>query len=137
MASDSRLARLDEHQATILDIMRRGERMLRAPDRDAAGLARGRWELARALLAYQGFKHREIFDPIAGLGAPGHADTARRLKVECVATGDAFRAYIARWSAVSVLDRWDEYQPAALALIAGIREQLARERREAAALLGG
>lgn len=137
MNPDTRLARLDAHQTTIHDILRRGERMLRAPERDAAALARARWELARAILAYQGFKHHEIFDPIARRGPAVRADAARRLKAACVATGDAFRAYVARWSAVSVLDRWDEYQPAALALIAGIRDHLGRERREAEALLKG
>jgi hypothetical protein len=137
MASDPRLVRLDEHQATIQDILRRGQRMLRAPDRDAAGLARARWELARAIMAYQGFKHREIFDPIARAGAPDHAHAARRLKGECVAAGDAFRAYVAKWSAVSILDHWSEYQPAALALIAGIKDHLTRERREAGTLLKG
>lgn len=137
MNNDARLVRLDEHQATIHDILRRGERMLRAPERDAAGLARARWELARAILGYQGFKHREIFDPIAERDAPDRAQVARRLKAECVATGDAFRAYVAKWSAVSVLDHWDEYRPAALATVAGIRDHLARERREAGALLKG
>lgn len=135
MNIDTRLARLDEHQATILDITRRGERMLRAPERDAAGLARGRWELARAIMAYQGFKHREIFDPVAARGAPQQAAAARRLKAECMATVDAFRAYVARWSSGSVIDRWDEYQAAALRLITDLRAQLARERREAEALL--
>ncbi len=137
MASDSRLVRLDEHQAIIHDILRRGQRMLRAPDRDAAGLARARWELARALLTYQGFKHHEIFDPVAMRGPPDRVATARRLKSECIATGDTFRAYVARWSTGSVLDRWDEYQPAALALIGLLKDHLARERREAGALLEG
>ena len=135
MVSDSRLARLDEHQATILDIVRRGERMLHGPDRDAAGLARARWELARAIMAYQGFKHREIFDPVAEAGDAGRAHAARRLKADCIAVGEGFRAYVARWSAVSVLDRWDEYHAAALKLIADIRGHLLRERADAAALL--
>lgn len=134
MRDDKRLARLDEHQAAILDILRRGERMLHASERDVAGLARARWELARAILGYQGFKHREIFDPAAA-GAPSHAALARRLKAECVATGESFRAYLSRWSSVSVGDHWAEYQPAALALIATIRTHLARERREAQPLL--
>lgn len=137
MNNDTRLTRLDEHQATILDITRRGERMLHAPDRDAAGLARARWELARAILAYQGFKHREIFDPVAARGSPQQAAAARRLKAECTTTGDRFRAYVSTWSSVSVLDRWEEYQAAALRLIADLREQLARERREAEMLLAG
>ena len=137
MATDTRLMRLEEHQATIHDILRRGERVLRAPERDATALARTRWELARAILAYQGFKHHEIFDPVARRGPAARADAARRLKAACVASGDAFRAYVARWSAVSVVDRWDEYQPAAFALIAGIRDHLARERREAGELLKG
>lgn len=137
LPADRRLARLDEHQATILNIVHRGERMLNAPERDAAALARTRWELARAVLAYQGFKHRELFDPASASDDPRRATTARRLKAECAAAGDSFRAYVTRWSAVSVLDRWAEYQPAALRLIADIRTQLTRERHEAAALLVG
>ena len=81
MATDTRLMRLEEHQATIHDILRRGERMLRAPERDATALARTRWELARAILAYQGFKHHEIFDPVArrgpALDPPGLSDWPR------------------------------------------------------------
>lgn len=130
-----RLARLDEHQATIHDVLRRGERLLRSPDHDAAAIARTRWELARAVMAYQGFKHRELFDPIAATGDPARAATARRLKAACVSSGEAFRAYLAKWSVGDVLDRWDEYQPAALRLIADLRAQLAREKYDAEALL--
>ncbi|HEX8382854.1 MAG TPA: hypothetical protein VF592_05700 [Sphingomonas sp.] len=136
MNIDNRLKRLDEHQAAIHALVRRGERLLGAADHDAPELARGRWELARAIMAYQGFKHREIFDPITARGTADQARTARRLKAKCVARGDAFRAYVAKWSAVSVLDRWDEYRPAAIAMIAEIKEQLTRERGEAAMLLG-
>lgn len=130
------LTRLEEYQATILGILQRGERLLNATERDAAALARTRWELARAMLAYQGFKHRELFDPITASGCPRRAPLARRLKNDCLAMGEAFRAYVAKWSAVSVLDCWAEYQPAALRLITQIRDHLARERRETAALLG-
>lgn len=130
------LTRLDEHQATILAILQRGERLLKAPERDAPALARARWELARALMAYQGFKHRELFDPVAATGCPRRAPLARRLKGDCQAMGESFRAYVAKWSAVSVLDCWAEYQPAASRLIAQIRDHLARERRETAGLLG-
>lgn len=134
---DQRLTRLDEHQSAILDILRRSERLLKAPERDAPALARERWELARALLAYQGFVNREVFDPLIASGGPRRAPVARRLKADCAAAGEAFRAHVAKWSAAGVLDRWAEYQPATLALIARLRDQLARERRDGAALLAG
>lgn len=135
MTQANHLARLDEHQATIHAILRRGERLLRSPDRDAAALARTRWELARAVMAYQGFKHRDLFDPIAAAAEPARARVAQRLKAECVSSGETFRAHVAKWSAGSVLDRWDEYQAAALRLIADLRAGMTRERREAEALL--
>lgn len=135
MTDDPRLGRLDEHQATILNILRRGERMLGAAEPDAAALARARWELARAVMTYQGFKHRELFDPLAAAGCPDRAGAARRLKADCLASGEAFRAYVAKWSSVSVLDRWAEYHPAALRLIADLRGHLARERAETERLL--
>lgn len=135
MKGTDRLAQLDAHQATIAAIMREAGKMLRSPDRDAAGLSRKRWEVTRALMAYQGFKHREIFDPIVAKGAPDEARAARRLKADCIAMGDTVRAYVAHWSAVSVADCWDEYQPAATALIATLRDHMTRERRDAAQLL--
>lgn len=135
MINNQRLVRLDEHQATILNIIKRGERMLGASDLDAAALARTRWELARALMMYQGFKHREILDPISAETCPNRAGAARRLKAECTAMDERFRAYIAKWSAVSVLDQRADYEPAALALIADLRTHLARERQETEKLL--
>ena len=135
MSNPDRLKQLDAHQTIILEIIAAGERLLAAPERDAAALARKRWELARALMAYQGFKHREIFDPLAARGGPDQARAARRLKADCVAMGESFRAYVARWSAVSVCDRWDEYQAAATKLVADLRLHLRRERSETSSLL--
>lgn len=135
MTAINHLSRLAEHQATILDILERGERLLRSADRDPQALARTRWELARAVMAYQGFKHREIFDPIAREADAKRAGTARRLKAACVSSGETFRAYVARWSSVDVLGCWDEYQRAAHKLIADLRAGLAQEKREAEALL--
>lgn len=127
------LARFAEHQATLHDILGRGERLL--GERDAVALARTRWELARAVMAYQGFKHREIFDPVARGPDAERARVARRLKAACVEAGETFRAYVAKWSSADVIGRWDEYHPAAHALIADLRAHMAREKDEAEALL--
>ncbi|WP_375426962.1 hypothetical protein [uncultured Sphingomonas sp.] len=129
--------RLGEHQTVIHDILRRDEQVLRSPERNAEALARSRWALARAIIAYQAFKHHEIFDPVMRRGSPADAAAARRLKAECIASGDAFRTYVAKWSKVSILDHWTEYQAAALALVAAVRCHLARERAATTALLRG
>lgn len=88
-------------------------------------------------MAYQGFKHREIFDPAMRLPDPDRAGAARRLKDMCLASDHAFRAYVSKWSSVDVLDRWDEYRPAALRLIADLRTGVAQEKAEARTLLRG
>lgn len=135
MSNNRRLAQLDAHQAVILEMLKRGEGLLNAPERDAGALARTRWELVRALMAYQRFKHSEIFDPVAAKGCTDEARLARRLKSDCLQMGEAFRAYVATWSSRSVLECWAEYHPAALALVARIRDHMATERRETGRLL--
>ena len=57
------------------------------------------------------------------------------MKRACTDLGDAFRGYVQQWSAADVNAQWATYQPAALAMIARIREHVAREREEVGALL--
>ena len=130
------LERLQEHQDGILTIMQGAEPMLNDPaSRDVTGLARARWTLMRALTAYQLFKHREIFDPAISRQLLGEAGRAERMKRACTVAGDAFRAHVTAWSGTDVAGRWAEYQPAALAVMAKLRQHIATERREIAALL--
>jgi len=123
-----------ETQDNILAISDRAEEIICSDTRDLAALGEARWELARALREYQLFKHSRIFDPIAS-AHDGRTIKAQCMKAECIRVGEAFRAYILKWSSVSVTDHWADYQPAALEAIARIRAHLMRERAGVAELL--
>jgi len=123
-------------QDRIFAIVDRAESVLRDPgNRDITTLGQCRWEAARTLREYQLFKHGRIFDPIER-GQDFRALRARRMKADCVHVGEEFRAYVLKWSVVSILDHWDEYHPAALEAVRRIRAHLAKERIGVAELLG-
>ena len=123
-----------ELQDRILAITDRTEAILRSDSKDVAALGNCRWEAARTLREYQLFKHGRIFDPLEK-GQDYRAIKARRMKADCIRVGEEFRAYVLKWSVVSILDHWAEYHPAALDLIARIRAHLAKERIGVAELL--
>ncbi len=100
-------------------------------------IAKARWSLARMLREYQLFKHTEIFDPAILHGDKDQAAVARRMRAECIAAGEHFTAYVARWSRRDVAAAWPEYRAATREMIDGMRRHIAREQREAAALLAG
>ena len=130
------LDRLQGHQDAILAIMRGAEPLLTDPAlRDVAQLARARWALMRALTAYALFKHNEIFDPAISRQLLGEAQRAARMKQACTAMGNEFRGYVTKWSGCDVEGAWGTYQPAALAMMARLRQHIATERAEIAALL--
>lgn len=136
MNRGSVLTRLGEHQSGILAILRGAEPLLLDPvERDVAGPARARWALMRALMGYQQFKHREIFDPAIAGRVLGDAQRAGRMKRACMMMGDEFRGHVAKWSAADVGGCWPIYQPAALAMVARLRAHIAKEREEIEALL--
>lgn len=130
------LARLHRHQDNILAMMRTAEPLLRnASLRDVPALSRARWALMRALTEYQLFKHNEIFDPAIAGAVLGSAQRADRLKRACITVGDEYRAYATKWGGADIEGVWSVYQPAALQMIARLRDHLAREREDCAALL--
>lgn len=136
MSRTGPLDRLVQHQDGILALMRGAEPLLTDPGlRDVAALARTRWALMRALTAYGLFKHNEIFDPAIARRLLGEADRATRMKQACVAMGQDFRDYVGKWSGTDVAGEWARYQPAALAMMARLRQHLARERAEIEGLL--
>ncbi|MBW8744425.1 MAG: hypothetical protein JF628_08785 [Sphingomonas sp.] len=123
-----------ELQDRILAISTRAEAILRSETRDVAALGQARWELARVLREYQLFNQGRIFDQIERM-QDGRAAKVRSMKAECVRVGEEFRLHILKWSAVSVIDHWAAYQPAALDTIARIRTHLVCERAGMAELL--
>ena len=130
------LVRLHQHQEVVLTIMREAAPLLASTSpRDVAALARARWALMRGLIAYQHFKHRELFDPVIARRVLGEAARAERMKCACVAIADDFRTHLTKWSARDVAAEWADYRPAALRMAVRLRDHIARERREIAAML--
>jgi len=98
------------------------------PPEDIARLEYQRMRMARTLTAYQLFINRELFQPL--LASSDSADVAcgRELRDECTALADAMRAHTRKWSGVRPAEMWDEYRPAALAMIQRIRAHTLRVR---------
>lgn len=135
MEKGALLAGLHGYEESVLVILRGKEPLLTDPVlHDVAALARARWALVRALAAYRQFKHHEVFDPAIARRLLG-AMKAERLKRACDAMDEEFRGHVTKWSACDVAGEWADYQPAALRIVARLREHIARERQEIAALL--
>lgn len=127
--------RFVELQDRVLAIALRKETLLLNPDgQPADAFGRARWELARALGEYQLFKSSHLYAPFE-LRQDYRGAQVRRMKVSCTRAGEDFRQFVLKWSGVSILDRWHDYQPAALQAIAHLRAQLGRDRIEVAELL--
>ena len=126
---DILMARLDEHQARALAVIRRGDRLL-APDAEPEPrlLSQSRWELTRILGAYKAFKHHELFDPIIRNGPPDKARLAEQMKRECEAMGAEFLAHVARCNNLDIAAHWSSYRPAVAKLLARVQAHMARER---------
>jgi hypothetical protein len=132
----SLLERLHGFQDRALAIVEHTEAILRSGSAaNAIELGHARWELTRVLTAYQMFMHRELFQPVIDGGRADRARIAIGLKADCIAIGEDFRHYVAKWSAVGITDRWAEYKAAALAIITRLRRHIARERWAAEQLL--
>lgn len=94
MDSQRAIKHLEEQQARITMLLH-GVRDLLASGHPTAVL---RWQLVRALREYQLFKHREIYDPLAGSLNPQLADLACGMKMRCIATCNAYGDHVQRWS---------------------------------------
>jgi len=133
---DKLLAQLAEHQAKVLEIVRRAQPLMASdatPDPHLA--SRARWELTRVLGAYQVFKDYELFDPIIRDGPPERVRIAELMKAESLALGEEFRAYLARRVSLGVAADWAGRRPAACKLARRIEAHLSRERWVSESLL--
>ena len=130
------LERLHGHQSEILSIMSGAEPLLSDPaKRDVAALARARWNLVRALTAYQLFKRHEVFDPLLAKARPADAYRLLRMRRACTDLGDAFRGHVQKWSGRNVDAESAAYQSDAAAMLARIRAHVALEREQVGPLL--
>lgn len=129
------LAALGEHQSTIAALLRQSrERLDLDQAANAASLAALRWQLMRALRAYQLFKHRVIFDPAAKSGNAAEALRAAAMKERCLAIGEVFTEHVKRWSDGRAIAAWPDYVAAASTLVDQIADHLERESAEVRAL---
>ncbi len=101
---------------------------------DPAAMAAVRRDLGKTLSAYQLLKHDGIFNPAIASGDPARVDTAREMKVACIAAGEEFRQYVGVWTGIAGHDRWAEYRLSTLNLVKRLREHLDSERRALAVL---
>lgn len=138
MKTEHALARLYEHQQAILDHLAASCEFMRQDPHLARGpLAKARLEMFRLLRAYQLFKHTEIFDPVVRQDNAGQIASASRMKADCTAAGEAYRAYVNVWSTRDVVDAWDSYRPAMTAMAQRLRSHIAVERAQVPQLLAG
>ena len=126
---DTLLARLDEHQAKALEIIRRGDVSL-APDAvpDPPLLSQSRWELIRIMTTYQAFKHCQLFDPFIRGTDRDKAELATKMKAECIAIGDDFKEHVARCASLDIVAHWESYRSAVAQLLRRIETHMSRER---------
>jgi len=98
-------------QVARVALMMRRARALVAADRARclSLLTARRAVLAAHLQRYQQFKHGRIFDPVVRYGSPSGTIVARTMKVDCMAMGEVFGAYHARWSRVRAPE-WPGYR---------------------------
>jgi len=104
---------------------------------DEAAMAHARAALADILGAYQRVKHEGIFDPAIRSGDERRAQTARRMKIACIAAGEDVRSYVRRWQAVHGHEHWSEYRLSTLTMLTRLRDHLDTERQALDALMAG
>ncbi len=93
--------------------------------------------MLRDLLGYQQFKHQHIFDPAIASAHPLRALAARKLKMSCIAAGEAYRRHVRHWPAKAMLADWPAYAAAMDAICTMLETHLTQERVMVAMLLAG
>ena len=129
------LVQLHAHQADVKAAIAESRALLAAESIDLLATANARWRFTRLLTGYQMFKHQRIFDPLSRHGSAGDAAAARQLKIGCIATGETFRAHLARWNPSGIEANEAEYRRATRGMIAMIERHMLTERRDIEALL--
>lgn len=130
------VAHLQHHHREIETSLREGQALL--DDGDASQLkaiALVRWQLMRALRAYQLFKHTEIFNPIIASGALPRAREAEDLKQRCILIGEAYQEHVKQWSLSGPAHSWPTYIKEAQEIIRRIRTHLNEETLSVEALI--
>ncbi|MES2987471.1 MAG: hypothetical protein V4808_06175 [Pseudomonadota bacterium] len=129
------LSQLYAHQTDVKAAMAETQALFTAEPIDMFAAANARWKLTRLLTGYQMFKHQRIFDPLIRGGSVEDARVACQMKIDCVAMGENFRIYLARWTASGIEGREAEYRRDAAGMIAMLHRHILRERSGIEALL--
>ena len=93
-----------------------------------------RWQLMRALRAYQLFKHGEVFEPLIQCGDPAISAAARNLKERCIAIGEDYTVFVTRWSGGAAALAWHKYRIEARGMVQRIEGHLKTEQEQMRAL---
>lgn len=119
--------RFAELRDRIDDVSRRARALLECAkgSSNTPDLARTRWQLTKALSDYHAFILGEFCSP-GSARAPAEANMISRIKSDCDALNKHMQEYARKWSTGDNSARWEEYRPAALALLASVQEGLAR-----------
>lgn len=136
MERDRALNLLVGYQHDIRELLIEWERLLEPGAGDCPSLVAAlRWKLLRVLRAYQLFKHREIFDPLARSDISHIAQSASRLKQQCTKIGLAYTDYIKQWSGNSVASEANSYLSATRQIISWVKQHLNTECSQVRALM--
>lgn len=98
-------------------------------------LAARRWQMVRLLREYQIFKHSRIFDPAIAKGSSSEIAAAYKMKVNCIAIGDEFAAYVRHWSSGVIATNWEDYRFAMIEMSTSLMAHVKTERRDIDILL--
>lgn len=123
-------AALATYHEQMTAAVERGEALLKAgpPGVNVAELSPIRLQMAQIITSYQLFVHREVFEPLIRSGNAGWAEKARALKTDCILLAEDFRAFVRVWATKDAVAHWDEYRPAAAAILGRIRAHIAAVR---------
>jgi len=134
-ARDALCRRADGYVARATVMMRRA-RLLVLDDRAERIdlLTARRVALCEHFGRYQQFKHGSIFDPVVRHGRASSRIVARTMKLDCMALGERFGGYHARWLGMRRAD-WPHYRKDMLATVDMLSVHLRDELRAMRQLL--
>jgi hypothetical protein len=128
---------LGEHQRKVRELLRQTHEVLTPGQPETfAAVATLRWQIMRALRAYQLFKHHEIFDPLVTSGNAPTKAAATVLKEQCLAIGKDYAGFVERWSSGAATADWTRYATEAKKVVRRIDQHLINEQDKVRLLIG-
>jgi len=136
MVNDTILTRLQSYHDDIISRIAASVAVIEADNLSSlSSLSARRWQMVRLLREYQIFKHSRIFDPAIAKGSPSEIAAAQEMKINCIAMGNAFTAYVKIWSSGLITTRWEDYRTAMIEMSTLLTRHVKSERHNVEALL--